>query len=705
MRLSGFRPIKGYFSKHRYLSTAVEKKLPTSVPPTLRLGSFLTKHGVNLNKLASDGEIDPVVGREFEIERAMQILCRRTKNNPVFVGDPGVGKTAVAEGLAYKLVNQDAPDLMLDKVIISLDLPSMLAGTKFRGEFEERLRGVIKDVDSANGRVILFIDEIHLISGAGSAEGAIDASNMLKPALARGRLRCMGATTTEEYSKYIEKDAALARRFQTINVNEPTIEEACAVLNGIKGKYEKHHGVPISEEAVEAAVRLSDRYMPTRRLPDKAIDLIDEAASRIRMSVRRGNENTNSSEMVSESGDSTGATTSSTGLPTATKTATTVIASPNSGDADPPLDDSMTVLGHHISSVTAAATGLPVGEVKSQESQSLLTMEESLGKRLVGQPGALTSIARCIRISRAGLRHHDRPLGVFLLLGPSGTGKTELAKSLSEFLFNDENAMLRIDMSEYGERFNVSRLTGAPPGYIGYEEGGILTEAIRRKPYSVILLDEFEKAHRGVSNLLLQVFDEGRLRDSHGRVVDFRNTVIILTSNIGQNNLYDDDNEAGDGDRSAETVAERAKRAKEQLLANYFSPEFVNRIDEVICFNRLTRGEIRTICDMQVQRLVHLLEEKDIHFSVSSCVADLLAAKGFDPIFGARPLKRFIQSVVLDPVAIMVLEGHIQDGDHVRVELKEGEEGDRPNVNGRHDDWVQLPTADGDNEEVLLWVH
>jgi ATP-dependent Clp protease ATP-binding subunit ClpC len=662
-----------------------EKKLSFVPPTALRLGSFLTKHGVNLNKLAKEGKIDPVVGREEEIERAMQILCRRTKNNPVFVGDPGVGKTAVAEGLAWRLITKDAPDLMLDKVIISLDLPSMLAGTKFRGEFEERLRGVIRDVAQANGRVILFIDEIHLISGAGSAEGAIDASNMLKPALARGQLRCMGATTTEEYSKHIEKDAALARRFQTIVVSEPTIEEAVEVLTGIKDKYEKHHGVIISDDAVEAAVRFSDRYIPTRRLPDKAIDLIDEAASRLRM--RSSHRTPIVMEEFSQSGD----------------------ADNSIGEVFEPCDDAknvplplegtvLTVSSHHIGEVTAAATGLPVGEIKSQESQSLLAMEDSLKKRLIGQDSAVESIARCIRISRAGLRHHDRPLGVFLLLGPSGTGKTELAKSLSEFLFTDENAMLRIDMSEYGERFNVSRLTGAPPGYIGYEEGGILTESIRHKPYSVILLDEFEKAHKGVSNLLLQVFDEGRLRDSHGRVVDFRNTVIIMTSNIGQDNLYEDEDE---------NSKDRAQRAKEQLVERYFSPEFVNRIDEIICFNRLSKEEIRVICDKQVERLVILLEEKDISFSISSSVADWLAEKGYDPLFGARPLKRLLQSAVLDPIATLVLQGSIGDGSRCHVELPSDDDSGRLAIAGETGEtWIRGEVegvSNDDSRQLSFW--
>ena len=668
MVIRGLVSVVGFW--RRALSSAVDKNSMSFVPPTaLRLGSFLTKHGVNLNKLANEGKIDPVVGREQEIERAMQILCRRTKNNPVFVGDPGVGKTAVAEGLACRLITKDAPDLMLDKVILSLDLPSMLAGTKFRGEFEERLRGVIRDVAQANGRVILFIDEIHLISGAGSAEGAIDASNMLKPALARGQLRCMGATTTEEYSKYIEKDAALARRFQTIVVSEPTIEEAVEVLTGIKDKYEKHHGVIISDDAVEAAVRLSDRYIPTRRLPDKAIDLIDEAASRLRMSSSYIRPIT--IEELSESGDAV--------------TSTDEVVEPCDDAKDVPLEVAvLTVSSQHIGEVTAAATGLPVGEIKSQESQSLLAMEDSLKKRLIGQDSAVESIARCIRISRAGLRHHDRPLGVFLLLGPSGTGKTELAKSLSEFLFTDENSMLRIDMSEYGERFNVSRLTGAPPGYIGYEEGGILTESIRHKPYSVILLDEFEKAHKGVSNLLLQVFDEGRLRDSHGRVVDFRNTVIIMTSNIGQDNLYEDDDEKS---------KDRAQRAKELLVEQYFSPEFVNRIDEIICFNRLSKEEIRVICDKQVDRLVILLEEKDIRFSISSGVADWLAEKGYDPSFGARPLKRLLQSAVLDPIATLVLEGSIGDGSHCRVELPSDDDSERAVIEG--ETWTKAEVEEG----------
>jgi ATP-dependent Clp protease ATP-binding subunit ClpC len=589
-------------------------------PPTLRLGSFLTKHGTNLNKLAQEGKIDPCIGRSDEIERAMQILCRRTKNNPVFIGDPGVGKTAVAEGLAWRLVNKQAPKMMLSKVVVSLDLPSMLAGTKFRGEFEERLRGVLRDVSQAGDRVILFIDELHLLSGAGSAEGAIDAANMLKPALARGQLRCMGATTTEEYTKYIEKDAALARRFQTIRVGEPSVDETIQILKGIVSNYEKHHSVTISEGALKAAASLSSTYMPTRRLPDKAIDLIDEAAAKIRMThlIDDNFDNGDKNDNIIVENDSN--------------------------------DDNLVVEASHIAQVVASATGLPVRDIKSREAQELLAMESTLKKRMIGQDNAIKSIARSIRISRAGLRHHERPLGVFLLLGPSGTGKTELAKSISHFLFNDENACITIDMADYGERFNVSRLVGAPPGYVGHEEGGVLTEAIRHKPYSVILLDEFEKAHRAVSNLLLPVCDEGRLQDSHGRDIDFKNTVLILTSNIGVDEIYSNEED---------TYKERLSKAKD-LIQHYFAPEFVNRLDEIIVFNKLSRVEIGIICREQIRRVKELLETKSITLTVSESVEDWLTETGFDPLYGARPLKRLIQVSLLDPIATLMLEGKFQ---------------------------------------------
>jgi ATP-dependent Clp protease ATP-binding subunit ClpB len=727
----------------------------------VKLGSMLTKYGQNLTQLAASGKLDPVIGRHDEIERVIQVLCRRKKNNPCLIGEPGVGKTAIAEGLATKIAFGDCPESMKDCVIVSLDLASMLAGAKFRGEFEERLKGVLKDIEQAGNKIILFIDEIHILVGAGGAEGAIDASNILKPPLARGLLRCMGATTSEEYRKHIEKDAALARRFQTVLVSEPTLENTVDILKGLRSKYEIHHGIRITDDAIMSAVKLSDRYIPDRRRPDKAIDLIDESAARLRimqeskplavteldakisqLKFQLGYVGLEEDAAIKPAEGSTGTEPVSTPadaarensikneiqlIPTANLTddqleivgqllklaerrdailkdwqtyfelqqkanetrsileGLTVEIDRASKLADhervhkmeksesefrTKLQDTYSQLhsmveeddGHlidstlcsnDISAVVAKTTGIPLGRLMDDERKSLLCMEDELEKFVVGQAPALKSIARCIRLSRAGLRYHDRPLGVFLFLGPTGVGKTELAKALSTLLFQDPAALVRIDMSEYMERFTVSRLVGAPPGYVGYEEGGILTEAVRRRPYQIILLDEFEKAHREVSNLLLQVFDEGRLSDSHGRVADFKNTVIIMTSNLAQKELYTLD--AASNGKLTKNKAVSSALAK-QIVASHFAPEFLNRIDEVITFNPLDEEAIRRICRQQLEKVSDLLSGRHVSLEVSDSCERWLGTAGYDSAFGARPLKRLIQSHVLNPLATLILE-------------------------------------------------
>ena len=656
----------------------------SSAPPALKLGPFLTKYGVNMTKQAADGRLDPVIGREEEIIRAIQVLSRRTKNNPCLIGEPGVGKTAIAEGLARRIFLGQVPHSMRDKVVVSLDLASMLAGARFRGEFEERLKGVLTDIEKAGDRVILFIDEIHILVGAGGAEGAIDASNILKPPLSRGLLRCLGATTTEEFRKYVEKDAALARRFQAIVVPEPTVDGTIVMLQGLRGKYEAHHGVKIADSAIDAAAKLSNRYMTTRRLPDKAIDLLDEASSMLRMKLESTPQEIEVVEtklaafkMKGQGGEVAASELEKTlkeltdsweafrtnlknisdlrvQIDLLTSELARVINLGNFarareiGDTElvekrALLDAQFTALNvqesrlslkyevgeAEIADIVAKSTGIPVGKLLDFEKKSLLRMEEDLSSSVVGQTGPISVIAKCIRLSRAGLRYHDRPLGVFLFLGSTGIGKTELAKSLAKSLFKDVNSILRLDMSEYMERHSVSRLIGSPPGYIGYEEGGVLTESVRQKPYQVILLDEFEKSHRDVSNLLLQVFDEGRLRDSKGNVADFKNTVIILTSNLGSDVLY------GDHTLNApEDIGKQRSKAALAIVNSAFSPEFVNRLDDVICFSPLEPDSIRAITQIQLNRVAKLLKEKEITIDVSDAAEAWLAATGYDAAYG-----------------------------------------------------------------------
>ena len=687
----------------------------------------LSKYARDLTDLARKGKLDPVIGRDDEIRRTIQVLSRRTKNNPVLIGEPGVGKTAIVEGLAQRIVSGDVPETLRNKRLVSLDLGSMLAGAKYRGEFEDRLKAVLKEIENAQGHIVLFIDELHTLVGAGAAEGAIDASNMLKPALARGELRCVGATTLNEYKKYIEKDAALERRFQQIYVGEPSVEDTIAILRGLKEKYEVHHGVRIKDSAIVAAATLSNRYISDRFLPDKAIDLVDEAASRLRIEIDslpqeidqlereiiqleierqalQREEDQRSKDRLKEIEKRIGdLKETSSGMKAKWQSEKEAIEkmraakaeveqvklqldqARNAGDLAraselqygriPELERLLAAEGaklaefqkdgvmlkeevdeEDIAEVVAKWTGVPVSKMLEGEMQKLVTMEDRLRQRVIGQDEALNAVANAVRRARAGLQDPNRPVGSFIFLGPTGVGKTETARALAEFLFDDERAMIRLDMSEYMEKHAVARMIGAPPGYVGYEEGGQLTEAVRRRPYSVILFDEIEKAHPDVFNVLLQILDDGRLTDAKGRTVDFKNTVLIMTSNLGSREI-----------QAAQGEVKEVREAVMEELRAHFKPEFLNRVDDIIIFQQLSRKQIEQIIDVQLERLLAMLRERNVTLVLDQSAKELLASEGYDPNYGARPLKRAIQTLLQNPLAVQLLKGEITSGQTIRV--------------------------------------
>ena len=641
----------------------------------------LDQYSRDLTDLASRGGCDPVIGREEEIARVIQILSRRTKNNPVLIGEPGVGKTAIAEGLAQKVASGDVPEDLRNKRVVSLDLTGMLAGTKYRGDFEERIKNVLKEVQKA-GDVILFVDELHTIMGAGAAEGAIDAANILKPALSRGEIQMIGATTLNEYRKHIEKDAALERRFQPVMVDEPTPEESIRIIQGLRDKYEAHHKLKITDEAIEAAVKMSGRYINDRFLPDKAIDLMDEAASRVRMCSLTVPEELKVIEgriaaLAKEKEAAIRAQdfeTAATMRDREREQRAELEKARNEWDEKRRAGGSKSVTAEDIAAVVSGWTGVPVTSLTEDESKRMLRMEEILHRRVVGQDEAVSAVSRAIRRGRVGLKDPKRPIGSFLFLGPTGVGKTELCKALAEAVFGDENAMIRVDMSEYMEKHTTSRLVGSPPGYVGYEEGGQLTEKVRRKPYSVILFDEIEKAHEDVFNIMLQVMDDGRLTDGQGRKVDFKNTIIVMTSNVGAKNITDKKLRLGFGTGGEEERDEEAIRATVMgELRRTFRPEFLNRIDDTIVFRRLTREDIRQIAGNMLAAVRSRVEALGIALEISDEALDKIAEEGFDPVYGARPLRRKIQSVVEDAVAELLLEGKAAAGDTVEAAVEEGE--------------------------------
>jgi len=632
----------------------------------------------DLTAIAREGSLDPVIGRNKEIQRVIEVLSRRTKNNPVLIGEPGVGKTAIAEGLAQQIIQNEVPEILRDKRVMTLDIGTVVAGTKYRGEFEDRLKKVMDEIRQA-GNIILFIDELHTLIGAGGAEGAIDASNILKPSLARGELQCIGATTLDEYRKYIEKDAALERRFQPIQVDEPTVEESIQILEGLRDRYEAHHRVSITDEAIEAAVKLSDRYISDRFLPDKAIDLIDEAGSKVRLRSYTTPPNLKELELKLETirKEKDAAVQSQEFEKAASlrdseqrlreeleETKKTWKEKQGQENSEVTVDD--------IAHVVSSWTGIPVSKLASTETERLLNLEEILHSRVIGQEEAVKSVAKAVRRARAGLKDPKRPIGSFIFLGPTGVGKTELARALAEAMFGDEDAMIRIDMSEYMEKHSTSRLVGSPPGYVGFEEGGQLTEKVRRKPYSVILLDEIEKAHPDVFNILLQVLEDGRLTDSKGRTVDFRNTVLILTSNVGAESLKRN-KYVGFSIQDGEQDYKDMKSKVMEELKKAFRPEFLNRIDEIIVFHALEKPHLKQIVTLMADQLMNRLKEQEMDLEMTEAAKDKITEEGFDPEYGARPLRRAIQKFIEDRLSEELLKGNIGTGQHILIDVENGE--------------------------------
>jgi ATP-dependent Clp protease ATP-binding subunit ClpC len=638
----------------------------------------LEKYSRDMSQMAREGKLDPVIGREEEILRVIQILCRRTKNNPVLIGEPGVGKTAIVEGLAQKVATDDVPEILKGKQVIQLDLASLVAGTRFRGEFEERLKTVIEEIQRAQGEIILFIDELHSMVGAGAASGALDASSMMKPALARGELQCIGATTLDEYRQYIEKDGALERRFAPVFVEEPTVEETIDMLEGLRDRYEAHHRVNISDQALNASARLAHRYVTDRRLPDKAIDLMDEAAAKLRVALftlppdlKEQEREVNRLRMEEEVASNEREYERAAALKTRRlQMEGEFHAARDVWQQEHQLDE--VVEEEDIAEVVALWTGIPVTQMMETEAEKLLRMEDAIHKRIVGQNDAVAAVADAIRRGRSGLKDPRRPIGSFIFLGPSGVGKTELAKVLAWFMFDDEDALLRIDMSEYHEHHTVSRLFGAPPGYIGYEKGGQLTEAVRRRPYRVVLFDEVEKAHPEVLHALLQILDDGRLTDGQGRTVDFRNTVVIMTSNVGTRHIGQGA-VIGFGKSDDEQAEEESRRKIQKTLKEIFRPEFINRVDEIIVFNQLTPEDVEEIVDIQMEEIAERLAEQGLEVELTQEARAWLAREGFDPQFGARPLRRALQRHVESPLSIQLLRSDFKSGDRVLVDI--GEEG------------------------------